>query len=133
MTNLTAPVGFRLRTWEYPEGTPRVGMVCNRCGCCVDPPDVTAVTWIELEEAADRHECVRPVCEWDFWHRRAVATGVDPQLAELGRALIRENYQHGWNAPVDEVAMIRSAKRSPKSTARRWQAMLDADAGPALS
>lgn len=126
---VTAPTGFRLRTWEYPKGTVRRGLVCNGCGYVVDPSNPATATSTDLAAAAQHHVCPAPIYEWDFWHRHARARGVDPELAELGRAVYREAYQHAWGARIDEESMIRSAKRAPRSTARRWAAMLEADAG----
>jgi hypothetical protein len=126
---VNAPAGFRLRTWVY-EGQ-RIGMVCNRCGYIADPLDPAAVTQADLDAAAAQHGCPPPVYDWDYWHRRAVAAGVDPELAELGREIHRENYQHDWGMRVDEEAMIRLAKEDPQGTRVRWRAMLDQD-GPVL-
>jgi hypothetical protein len=128
MSTVTALTGFRVRTWEY-QGTKRVGMVCNRCGYVVDPPDPAAATQADLEAAAGRHTCPPPIYEWDLWHRRAVAAGVAPELAELGRQVYRENSQHGWGLRIDEERMIRSAKNDPEETGHRWRTLLETDGG----
>lgn len=43
---------------------------------------------------ADRHY-------WDRWHTSALNAGVTPQLAEYGRMVMRDHYQHGL--PPDDL------------------------------
>lgn len=122
---LEAPAGFRLRTWEYPPGTHRTGMVCNACGYCADPKEPERVTQADLDRAAVSHQCPEPRYAWDLWHRQARAAGVTPELAELGRSAYREALQHGWPFRVDGDAMIRRALASPAETAAWWSRLLD--------
>jgi hypothetical protein len=35
---------------------------------------------------------------WDNWHRHALARGLDAELAGLGRLLVREAFNHGWES-----------------------------------
>jgi hypothetical protein len=35
---------------------------------------------------------------WDDWERFALASDLDAELAGLGRLLVREAYNHGWEA-----------------------------------
>jgi hypothetical protein len=32
---------------------------------------------------------------WDYWKQRALQAGVSPELAQLGREVMRDHYQHG--------------------------------------
>ena len=32
---------------------------------------------------------------WDKWEREAIAAGVAPELAQLGREVMRDHYEHG--------------------------------------
>jgi hypothetical protein len=46
----------------------------------------------------DKHvlACPSGSFPWDDWQIEAVAAGVGPDLASLGRAVMREAYQHDW-------------------------------------
>lgn len=72
---------------------------------------------------------------WDVWCRRARAAGVTVELAELGRAVMREAEQHLWSPAVqaecgwldDGEAMLARAVAEPAATRTRWQFLLDTD------
>ena len=72
---------------------------------------------------------------WDEWQGRARAAGVPEELAMLGRAVIREAYQHGWPAKLqsecgwddDGEAMIELALRDPARADRRWRWLMETD------
>ena len=72
---------------------------------------------------------------WDGWERRALAAGVPKALAGVGRLTMREAYQHGWPDKLKSLCgwnddggrMIRLALRSPKTTEKSWQRLLDTD------
>jgi hypothetical protein len=72
---------------------------------------------------------------WDGWERKAQAAGVPVELAALGRAVMREAYQHDWAERLKILcgwhdhgnAMIRLARRCPAVAQERWQRMLDTD------
>ena len=72
---------------------------------------------------------------WDRWKTKALAAGVAEELAELGRAVMREHYQHGWPSHDNEVSarsgeeMLRLALSEPEEAAARWQWLLDTDGG----
>jgi hypothetical protein len=72
---------------------------------------------------------------WDYWKTKALSAGVPGNLAELGRAVMREHYQHGWSSYDDEVSvrsgdeMLRLALCEPDKAAARWQWLLDTDGG----
>lgn len=72
---------------------------------------------------------------WDCWKTKALAAGVDADLADLGRAVMREHYQHGWLSNDGEVSvrsgdeMLRLAISEPDKAAARWQWLLDTDGG----
>lgn len=72
---------------------------------------------------------------WDQWRTWAVADGVGEELADLGRAVIREADQHGWSEELQAEcgwldhgqAMIEQALRKPEEAHQRWQTLLDTD------
>jgi hypothetical protein len=72
---------------------------------------------------------------WDEWREQATAAGVPNDLAVLGRAVIREAYQHNWSPELqtecgwddDGDAMIELALRDPTHAHRRWSLLLDTD------
>ena len=77
-----------------------------------------------------------PECyAWDYWETKALVAGVSAEQAELGRAVMREHYQHGWSSYDDEVSvrsgdeMLRLALSEPARSAARWQWLLDTDGG----
>lgn len=37
-----------------------------------------------------------PCWEWDLWEANAIKRGMSPEMANLGRAVIREAGQHSW-------------------------------------
>ena len=66
---------------------------------------------------------------------RALAAGLDRDLAGLGRLTIREAYQHQWSDRLKSLCgwhddggrMLRLALRSPETAEKRWQRLLDTD------
>jgi len=72
---------------------------------------------------------------WDHWQRLALERGLAPDLATLGRAVMREAYQHCWCERLkaecglfdDGRAMLRRALAHPERTAARWQWLLVTD------
>jgi hypothetical protein len=72
---------------------------------------------------------------WDEWEQRAMAAGVPKELAQLGRAVIREADQHTWSVALqtecgwddDGDAMIEFALRDPTHANRRWSLLMDTD------
>ena len=40
--------------------------------------------------------CLPGAYPWDDWQWEALAAGLDARLAALGRAVMREAYQHDW-------------------------------------
>ena len=72
---------------------------------------------------------------WDFWERRALASGVPADLATLGRAVMREADQHGWCGRLqsrcgwhdDGRRMIALALRAPAKARVRWDWLMDTD------
>jgi hypothetical protein len=77
------------------------------------------------------------VFPWDGWEKHALARGVAPVLATLGRAVIREAWQHGWDERHrslcgwrdDGRRMLRLALRNPALARERWSRLLDTDGG----
>lgn len=74
---------------------------------------------------------------WDDWQAHALAQGVPAGLAVLGRAVIREAWQHRWEERLktlcgwkdDGRRMLRLAQRNPSLAQKRWQRLLDTDGG----
>lgn len=74
---------------------------------------------------------------WDLWQREALDAGLAPELAALGRSVMREAYQHDWcdrlkyecgiNNPHTAAGMILCAKDQPFLTETRWQWLLATD------
>lgn len=123
MSERTAPPDFRLRQWTF-EGQEYVGLICDVCGFCADPEDPASADQAALDRAADRHDCPTPTDDWDLWRRHAWEQGVDPELADLGRAVYRECLQHGWGLRIDDEAMIRRALHEPEETRAWWERLL---------
>ncbi|MGH8021012.1 MAG: hypothetical protein ACREIA_22570 [Opitutaceae bacterium] len=74
---------------------------------------------------------------WDGWEKHAVAQGVPAELASLGRAVIREAWQHEWSERLrslcgwsdDGRRMLRLALRNPALAQARWTRLLETDSG----
>jgi hypothetical protein len=72
---------------------------------------------------------------WDDWERYALDRGLDVELAGLGRLLIREAYNHGWELWLqnlcgwgdDGAALLALAFRAPKSARRQWDILMRTD------
>lgn len=72
---------------------------------------------------------------WDDWQRCALTRGVNNELATLGRAVMREAYQHDWEARLQALcgwndngeAMIELALSGPDQALFAWQKLLDTD------
>jgi hypothetical protein len=81
--------------------------------------------------------CAPGAYPWDDWQREALAAGLSPDLAALGRAVMREAYQHNWcdrlkyecgiDNPDTAAGMITCGKDRPYLTQRRWQWLLITD------
>jgi len=72
-----------------------------------------------------------PVYRWDFWAQDALARGLAPELASLGRAVIRETDQHGWHGLADRLAdewlVEELMTRSPDLARRLYEVLLETD------
>jgi len=72
---------------------------------------------------------------WDDWERHALAVGLNPKLAGQGRLLIREAFNHGWEAWLqnlcgwgdDGQTLLAFALRAPKTARRQWNILLRTD------
>ena len=72
---------------------------------------------------------------WDDWERYALARGVPEDLAGLGRLLIREAFNHGWEAWLqslcgwsdDGQALLALALRAPRQARRQWEILMRTD------
>lgn len=70
--------------------------------------------------------CSRGHYPWDDWERFARARGLDVEIAGLGRLLIREAYNHGWEGWLQNLcgwggegqALLAFALRAPEKA--RW-------------
>jgi len=92
----------------------------------------------ELRAREDRLLACKPgQYPWDDWQRAALAAGVADELANLGRAVMREAYQHSWceelrdecGAGREEAAegMIFEALEQPNWAHSRWSWLLATD------
>jgi len=81
--------------------------------------------------------CVYGDYPWDHWQHWAFAHGVPLDRATLGRAVIREAWQHGWDEELraecgwrdDGRAMLALALTNPARAEARWSELLDTDGG----
>lgn len=72
---------------------------------------------------------------WDRWGKAAVQVGISADLANLGRAVFREAFQHDWpdEAKVEcgwldgGQVMIFQALAFPEASAARWSYLYSAD------
>ncbi len=67
---------------------------------------------------------------WDARELYALHEGVSPDLASLGRSVMREWYSHSWGRFSEEVgfsaaeSMIKQAKDNPEKAEERWEFLL---------
>ena len=81
--------------------------------------------------------CAPGAYPWDGWEKFAVTQGVPADLAALGRAVIREAWQHGWEEVMcalcgwqdDGGRMLDLALRDPVLAQARWSQWLETDGG----
>ena len=79
--------------------------------------------------------CVYGSYPWDFWEKRALSCGVPPDLAGLGRAVMREADQHCWSERLQSLCgwrddgrrMIALALRAPQTARARWEWLMEMD------
>jgi hypothetical protein len=72
---------------------------------------------------------------WDRWQVCALATGLDKDLAGLGRAVMREAAQHDWNDELKAEcgwgdagqAMLQLARTDAAGAVARWTYLLETD------
>ncbi|MEW6283592.1 MAG: hypothetical protein AB1758_33585 [Candidatus Eremiobacterota bacterium] len=72
---------------------------------------------------------------WDRWEKRALAAGLNPELAQLGRTVMREAAMHDWRPGLqaecgwsDEGAgMLALALGRPEQAEQRWDWLLETD------
>jgi hypothetical protein len=124
---------FRWRFWEYPPGTKRHDLWCNECGFGASGTVDPLAPADEHMKAAALHECPPVMFEWDAWRRLAWHCGMDPETADVGRSLIREHSQHGWNIGIDCEGMLASGVKSPRTSRRRWLRLLEEHNGKGIT
>jgi hypothetical protein len=74
---------------------------------------------------------------WDRWQVQAIEAGLDPDLAGLGRAVMREAVQHDWNAHLKAEcgwldagqAMLARALADGPAASERWDYLLHTAGG----
>ncbi len=89
----------------------------------------------KLNPAFDVCACAFGHYPWDDWERWALACGVEAELAALGRLLIREAYQHGWEDWLqnlcgwadDGQALLTLALGSPVEARWCWSRLMETD------
>ncbi|WP_156905376.1 hypothetical protein [Chitinibacter tainanensis] len=71
---------------------------------------------------------------WEWWQIVALASGVSEDLAELGRATMREALQHDWSAglkakfgPEASADMLQLAHDNPELAKKTWREALERD------
>jgi hypothetical protein len=67
---------------------------------------------------------------WDDWERAALKAGLSKDLAGLGRLVIREAYQHGWEPWLQSLCGWNDdgqALRFPQAARRRWDILMRTD------
>jgi hypothetical protein len=72
-----------------------------------------------------------PGWEWDVWERQVVACGMSPEMATLGRAVIREAGQHSWCPQLrclcSEDVLEELLRRAPDLAKRLCAVLLETD------
>lgn len=118
-------------SWEYERVTAWLGSHVWEC----EPADAApASPRLRDDEVMGSAYGAYP---WDGWEKHALAQGVAADLASLGRAVIREAWQHGWDESLktlcgwsdDGRRMLRLAQRNPALAQQRWGRLLDTDGG----
>jgi hypothetical protein len=97
------------------------------------PPPHHAACPPELNLRFDSCACAYGHYPWDGWERWALASGLEAGLAGLGRLLIREAYQHGWEGWLqnlcgwgdDGQSLLAFALRAPEKARWCWSRLLD--------
>ncbi len=68
---------------------------------------------------------------WDYWEEEALARGLDPELAALGRAVIREAAGHNWSPQLRVLCsgevLERILFRAPDLAGRLCGVLLETD------
>jgi hypothetical protein len=72
---------------------------------------------------------------WDDWERFALARGLDAETAGLGRLLVREAFNHGWESWLqslcgwadDGQALLAFALRAPEKARWCFSRLMDTD------
>lgn len=72
---------------------------------------------------------------WDRWELQALAASLPRELAQLGRAVMREAVQHTWEPELQAEcgwedagqAMLALAQREPRAATVRWEHLLATD------
>ncbi|MFD2256215.1 hypothetical protein ACFSSA_05990 [Luteolibacter algae] len=72
-----------------------------------------------------------PRFEWDDWKGKALAKGLDEDLATLGREVYREAINHAWPGRLQWVCMdpmlTHFLTKSPQTARQFYEAMLATD------
>jgi len=116
-------------SWEYE----RVTAWLSSHVWAVEPRDELRPRLREDEVLGSRYGAY----PWDGWERWALTQGVTKELAALGRAAIREAWQHGWPQRLcslcgwrdDGRRMAALALRRPVLAQKRWERLLETDGG----
>jgi hypothetical protein len=103
------------------------GLTPSRPDASASPP--------KLNLAFDMCACTFGHYPWDDWERFALARGLDAQTAGLGRLLIREAYNHGWEGWLqslcgwsdDGQALLAFALRAPANARWAFARLLETD------
>lgn len=118
------PLTFSWHRWEYPAGTHRRNLFCDRCGFCASHTVEPTAPEAEHDAASKSHVCAVPQYAWDAWRQEAFEAGMDPKTADVGRSLIREAHNHAWGVEPDLDGMLEDGLKHPRKAARRWRRIL---------
>lgn len=72
---------------------------------------------------------------WDRWKSRAIKAGLDASIAQLGRDVMREAYNHSWSDELKAECgwsdggkeMLSNAMHNPTKCEQRWIALIRSD------
>lgn len=98
-------------------------------------PNAAAPPPPKLNPGFDVCACTFGHYPWDDWERFALSRGLDAELAGLGRLLVREAFNHGWEPWLqarcgwgdDGQALLAFALRAPRQARRQWDILMRTD------
>jgi len=97
--------------------------------------DLYTAYFRSLETLGTEGSCSFGHYPWDYWQRTALQQGLREDVAQAGRDVMRESYQHNWNDAYQEICgwkdagvkMMDLGLRSPERALKRWNWLLETD------